>query len=111
MLLDADNSLEHEALEVVFQSIENEKCSLVLFSYTEIWQSNKQSTEYIPSVSAEEIKSKSFKLFLMNRKGFISVPWAYIYDRSFVIEKSIRFTEGIYFEDLEFVWVNRVAKY
>lgn len=39
---------------------------------------------------------------MLNFKGFLPVPWLYIVKKSFINEYQLRFSEGVFFEDVEF---------
>ena len=43
-----------------------------------------------------------FQLGMLSRKGFSAVPWVYVVKSSLIKKHALRFSEGIYFEDIEF---------
>ena len=43
-----------------------------------------------------------FQLGMLSRKGFSAVPWVYVVKSSLIKKHALRFSDGIYFEDIEF---------
>ncbi len=102
LFLDSDDWLENNTVEKTYLKATEKQSEIVLFGYRK-WHDKKSNyiREVIPSY--KENSSDYFKYFIENRKGFHSTPWGYLFSKKLIIENPISFSEGIYFEDINFV--------
>jgi glycosyltransferase involved in cell wall biosynthesis len=101
LFLDADDWLEKEAAKLVYQKAKKNNYKIVLMGYLQHFQVS-QKTQAMPVIYKEK-DTNLHRYFLTHTKGFGSMPWAYFYNRKFLIDNNIFFTEGVYFEDVNFV--------
>ena len=101
LFLDADDWFEKEAAELLYKKAKTQKYKIVLMGYLQHFQMSNKIQEM--PVFYREKDAKLHRYFLAHTKGFGSMPWAYLYDRKLLIDNNIFFTEGVYFEDVNFV--------
>ena len=101
LFLDADDWLEPNAAEKLLHAAKINNAELVHLGYFQHCAKSKRCDVILPSYN---ISDKNFiRYFLMHIRGFTSMPWCYFYSRKFLLKNKITFTEGIYFEDINFV--------
>mgnify|MGYP006082203383 CR=1 FL=1 len=101
LFLDADDWLEKDASKLLYKKASSENLEIVLFGYTRHLYVSKKSFIILPDY--QENDSNINHYFLTHTKGFGSMPWIYLYSRNLLINNNITFTEGVYFEDVNFV--------
>lgn len=101
LFLDADDWLEQNAAEKLLHAAKINNAEVVHLGYLQHYTKSKKCDVVLPSYN---ISDKNFiRYFLMHIRGFASMPWCYFYSRKFLLKNKITFTEGIYFEDINFV--------
>ena len=101
LFLDADDWLEKAAAEFLYLKAKNENYKIVLMGYTQHFVASEKRHIMLPNF--QENDPNIYRYFLTHRKGFGSMPWCYFYSRRLLMDKDITFTEGVYFEDVNFV--------
>lgn len=103
VFLDADDFLISNALERAQRAITKKPNTKVL-----VWgfylcdKKGKPKKEFIPHKPNKKKGETHFRLGLVRRKGFYAYPWIYIVKRDFIKKHNLRFTEGIFFQDIQF---------
>lgn len=101
LFLDADDWLEQNAAERLYQAASVKNAEIVHLGYFQHNTKSEKCDIILPCYSGED---KDFlRYFLLLIKGFTSMPWCYFYSRDFLVKNEIKFTEGIFFEDVNFV--------
>ncbi len=102
MFLDADDFLELDAIQILYDIISKRKVDIILFGYKMFWEDlNRDAIIVTPSI--DEIEEANFyHLFILNRKGFGPYPWSYIYKRNFILKNKIDFFSGSCCVDVPF---------
>ncbi len=101
LFLDADDWLANKAAEMLYEKAESNDYDVVLIGYVQHFQRS-QKAQFM-HVTYKEQDAKFHNYFLLHTKGFGSMPWVYFYNRKLLIANNIFFTEGVYFEDVNFV--------
>ena len=101
LFLDADDWLNKNAAKILYNTASKNKSDVVLMGYTQHYMTSKKTHIMLPNYV--EDKYNAYRYFLLHIKGFGSMPWCYLYARKLLIQHKITFTEGIYFEDINFV--------
>ena len=101
LFLDADDWLEKNAAKLLYQKAKENNYKIVLMGYLQHFQVS-QKIQAMPVIYNEKDTNLHY-YFLTHTKGFGSMPWAYLYNRKLLIDNNIFFTEGVYFEDVNFV--------
>lgn len=101
--VDSDDWLNPRAIEDLVEIIkEAQETDLVLFGYTEYFSKGKYNViEKLPKKIPDT--ENAFAYFLQLRKGFCSMPFAYLFSREFLLTKKTVFPENVYFEDILFI--------
>lgn len=101
LFLDADDWLENKAAELLYRKAESKNYNLVIMGYLQHFQSSRKIQ--FMHVAYEEQDARFHNYFLLHTKGFGSMPWVYFYSKKLLIDNNVVFTEGVYFEDVNFV--------
>ena len=101
LFLDADDWLEEFAIETLYLKAISEGVKIVLMGYRQHFVASSKNITMLPSYETND--PNIYRYFLTHRKGFGSMPWCYFYSRSLLMDNDITFTEGVYFEDVNFV--------
>jgi len=101
LFLDSDDWLEKNTAEFLYQKALVKHHEIVLFGYLQHFEESNKINAMLPSYNEED--ANYYCSFLMHTKGFCSMPWAYLYSRKLLMSNHVTFTEGIYFEDINFV--------
>ena len=103
LFLDPDDYFSKDAFEKLFAIIEKKpKTDVFLWGFFLFRDGKKAHKKGLP-LKPKKIKGETpFKLGMLNRKGFVGYPWAYVTKKAFLKKHIIRFSEGIFFEDIEF---------
>lgn len=102
LFFDGDDYLDKDTLDKVIVEIENNKLDIIQFGYREVNESGHIILEDNSS------KTDTLKNYICNGNEFleknklITMPWAYIFKKEFLLDNRLRFLEGIYHEDEEF---------
>ncbi|WP_430412115.1 glycosyltransferase family 2 protein [Kordia sp.] len=105
MFLDSDDWLQPDAVEILYNTALKKQSQVLMFGYFEVKSNKKgENLNAYPVLPTLEDGSTDFiPYYLSNRKGFSSAAWSYIYSRDHIINNNVKFTEDIFFEDIEFV--------
>ncbi|WP_162200458.1 glycosyltransferase family 2 protein [Kordia jejudonensis] len=105
MFLDSDDWLEPNAVEILYNEAHTKQSEIVLFGYFEVKCDKKGNiTNTYPILPTLQDGATDFiPYYLSNRKGFSSAAWSYIFSREHIVRHNVKFTEGIFFEDIQFV--------
>ncbi len=105
MFLDSDDWLAPNAVEILYKEAHKKQSEVLLFGYFEVKCDKKgnilNTYPILPTLNDGAIDFISY--YLSNRKGFSSAAWSYIFSRDHIINNQVKFTEDIFFEDIEFV--------
>ena len=101
LFLDSDDWLEKQTAELMYTKAISKNYEMVLIGYKQIIETTNEIIQMLPSY--QEDAPNFYNYFLMNTKGFGLMPWCYLYSRELLKNNKITFTEGIYFEDINFV--------
>ncbi|MCF6224365.1 MAG: glycosyltransferase [Flavobacteriaceae bacterium] len=103
VFLDSDDFFEKEALSQININLEQHKeFSVFVWGANQCNSSGKIKKSHIPKKINVKKNETPFNLLLLSRKGFMTLTFAYIIKRDFIEEHHIRFSEGIFFEDIMF---------
>lgn len=104
MFLDSDDYLEKNTLSEIYSKTKQQKlCDALLFGFTEIWHDSGVKNLFLPNRVNNIKREDVFTSYLMNKNGVTSFPWSYAFKRKFIVDKCINFSEGVYYEDIEFI--------
>ncbi|WP_298422694.1 glycosyltransferase family 2 protein [uncultured Kordia sp.] len=105
MFLDSDDWLEPNAVEIVYNEATRKQSEVLIFGYFEVKTDKKGNiiNTYPVLPTLEDGATNFIPYYLSNRKGFSSAAWSYIFSRDHIIHNEVKFTENIFFEDIEFV--------
>ena len=78
------------------------KASVLVWGFRMCNKRGVPKREFIPLTPDKKMGETPFQLGLLRRKGFFAFPWIYLIKRSFVHQHQLRFTEGIFFQDIQF---------
>ena len=100
--LDSDDVLYPEAIEFMYECACRENSELVICHFSQGERpydlySHKKKTQNVRKLPAWEVIKG-----ILYQNGFDSSPWAKLYSRR--IFENVRFTEGIIYEDLDFIY-------
>lgn len=105
LFLDSDDWLEPDAVEQVYHKALQSHSQVVVFGYTQhmtaIKNKRKNKEIFLPTV--KDGGTDFFFYFMMHRKGMYSMPWIYLISKQLLMDHTIEFSVGIYFEDIIFV--------
>lgn len=103
LFLDADDFLMRSALELANNAIRRKsKIDVLVWGFTMCNKRGIQKKEFLPSKPIKKKGETPFKLGLLRRKGFFAFPWIYVIRRKFINKHQLSFTEGIFFQDIQF---------
>lgn len=103
VFLDADDFLMPNALRFAQKTLRKKpKASVLVWGFQMCNKKGVPKRAFIPLSPDKKMGETPFQLGLLRRKGFFAFPWIYIVKKSFVKEHQLRFTEGIFFQDIQF---------
>lgn len=103
LFLDADDYFAKDAFKQHLNVIgKKPKTEVFVWGYSIFISGKKNRKVFLPQKPDKTRKENPFELGLLNRCGFLSNPLVYIVKRSLIEEHALCFSEGIYFEDIEF---------
>ncbi len=103
LFLDADDCFAKDALKQLLNIIKKKpKTEVFVWGYSLFQTGKKKRKVFLPQKPDKAKGEIPFQLGMLRRKGFSAVPWVYIVKRSLIEKHDLRFSEGIYFEDIEF---------
>ena len=103
LFLDADDYFAENAFEQLLNVIEKKpKTEVFVWGFSIFQERKKKRKMFLPQKPDKNRGEAPLQLGMLSRKGFSAVPWVYIVKRSLIEKHALRFSEGIYFEDIEF---------
>lgn len=103
LFLDADDYFAENAFKQLLNVIgKKPKTEVFVWGYSLFQTGKKKRKVFLPQKPDKNRGETPFQLGMLSRKGFSAVPWVYIVKKSFINEYQLRFSEGIFFEDVEF---------
>ena len=103
IFLDADDYFAENAFEQLLNAIEKKtRTEVFIWGYSLFQARKKKRKVFLPQKPDKAKGENPFQLGMLSRKGFSAVPWVYVVKRSLIEKHALRFSEGIYFEDIEF---------
>lgn len=100
--VDSDDWISDNAIELWLNDLEfNRDIDVSVVGHFEFYEEKTRVTDRSP-VSIDGVDD-NFINFLIMTKGFHTMPFVYIFSKDFLIRNNIRFSEGVYYEDLLFV--------
>lgn len=103
LFLDADDYFAKNAFKQLLNVIgKKPKTEVFVWGYSIFQTGKKKRKVFLPQKPDKNRVETPFQLGMLRRKGFSAVPWVYIVKRSLIEKYALRFSEGIYFEDIEF---------
>lgn len=105
--VDPDDYIETQSLSALLRQMEEEQLDILRFNYQRV----DEDGNYLPDSEMEGSFDYSPKImsgveFMQERLTTSCYVWAYIYQRELILENSIYFDEGCYFDDVP--WLPRV---
>lgn len=104
LFVDSDDILFPDSLPLILNNSENHQADVIICDYFEFDSSGKKfryDQAYVPEHILRDHDTVLKKLFYLEINFAV---WNKIYKRSFLIEKNLKFRDGIWFEDFEFVF-------
>lgn len=104
LFLDADDYLAKNALQQLITAIEKKpKIDVFIWGFSTFFHArNKKAKVFLPQ-KPDKVKGENpFQLGMLSRKGFLAYPWVYVVKKSFIKKYILRFSEGIFFEDIAY---------
>ena len=103
LFLDADDCFAENAFKQLLNVIEKKPNTEVFVWGFFVFQERKKKRKMFLPQKPDKAKGETpFQLGMLSRKGFSAYPWVYVVRRSLIEKHALRFSEGIYFEDIEF---------
>ena len=103
LFLDADDYFAKDAFKQLLNAIEKKpKTEVFVWGYSLFQTGKKKRKVFLPQKPDKTEGEKPFQLGMLSRKGFSAYPWVYVVKRSLIEEYALCFSDGIYFEDIEF---------
>ncbi len=102
--VDADDWINPQAIDLIYQIIRiHTEADIFSFGYCEQYLTNGRKESY-PIIPGHKVVEQDGILgFLQLQKGFSSMPFSYIFKRTFLENHCLSFPEGTYFEDIYFM--------
>jgi glycosyltransferase involved in cell wall biosynthesis len=103
MFLDADDYFPKDAFTTLVDNIATKpKTEIFVWGFSSFQTGKKPKKEHLPQKPNKKRGETPFQLGMLCRKGFGATPWVYVVKRKCIEQYNIRFSEGIFFEDVEF---------
>ena len=104
MFLDSDDWADVNAGEALYTKAIEQQYDMVMCGYvwhqTHIMNNNRNKQIFLPVVNDNE--PEFFRYLLQQIKGLSCMPWQYLFLTEMLVKNSVRFAEGVYFEDVIF---------
>lgn len=107
--VDPDDYIEKNSLKALLDQMDAENLDMLRFNYQKVDEEYHNVADDVEEASFDySSQIISGKEFLVKRLGIRCYVWAYVYRTSLIKDNSIRFIEGIYFDDTP--WLPRVLQ-